>query len=402
MRTDICEPDLLWTRWGLLSAALTALGHDDVYWCAADGAHHDDHGGNWARLVRVDGGRAVLFGYDHEYSDTVDATPPVDLLAGAPAWLPWPELLRYVADDQLGYVHWYDREWSRVPYPAGLADGLTATVGALLDADRLEGQLSDVVTEWGGHEPAGPAERDDLARAAARLRVAAEARTLDPADLTGLLGRLRHRTVDLAAALTVAADAGLTPGSALPSVPAGTEVPRRRIRQLSGTQHEELVRAAMRAATERQRPPTAPTAELTALVDWVRGHTPDGDGRCLLLVEVTDTGLRPVPGPRPPAGVFGDGWTAFRELAGLVRQLRAAEAHPEHGRWFHLRLETTPDGYAVERYYDTVPDWLPADDRHPIWLDALRQEMDRRTPEFRPTWAARLAPEVAWGYADPA
>lgn len=106
MRIDLPEPDLLWTRWALFATALTTLGYDDVYWCADDGAHHDDHGGNWSRLVRVDGGRAVLFGYDHEYSDTVDATPPIDLLAGAPAWLPWPELLRHVADDQLGYVHW--------------------------------------------------------------------------------------------------------------------------------------------------------------------------------------------------------------------------------------------------------------------------------------------------------
>ncbi|MFI6822332.1 hypothetical protein ACIBJE_15450 [Micromonospora sp. NPDC050187] len=399
MSSDLPVPDLLWNRWALFAGALTALGVDDVYWCAADGAHHDDHGGNRSRLVLVDGGRAVLFGYDHEYSETVTATPPIDLLAGAPAWLPWPELLRWQADDQLGYVYWYDDGvWSRVPYPDDVSDGLVATARAVLDEERARLELVNVVFEWGEHERDDPAERDDVAGAAARLLAAAEACALDAEALSGLLGRFPADAVDLTAALAVADAAGITPGGRTPpAVPAGTAVPARRVRTLSDDGHEDLVRAAMREEPERQRPEPAHSPELAALVDWVRAQAPAGDGRCTLVVVATDTSLGTQPGPQPPRALTGEtDWQGFKELSGLTRELRTAESHPECGRWFFLRLATTPEGYAVERRHDSWPDWYPSSRYNSLHLGDLRTELDRRAPGYHPSWASLLDPGTAW------
>ncbi|WP_428963581.1 hypothetical protein [Micromonospora fluostatini] len=400
MRTDIGAPDTLWTRWGALATALAALGHDDVYWCDADGAHHDDHGGNWARLVLVEGDRAVLFGYDHEYSDTVCASPPVDLLAGAPAWLPWPELTRHAEDDQLGYVYWYEAgAWSRVPYPDSLHDdGLRATAGAVLDADRARLELGEVVFQWGGHEPADePTERAEVDRAADRLLAAASAATVDAAVVAGLLGRLRSRPVDPAAGLTAAGRAGLTPGAVRPVLPPAGGAPPRRVRTLSEDQHDQLVWAAMRQATELPRPTPGDSPELAALVAWVRGRAPAGDGRCALLVQVTDTALRQHPGTAPPARRDGeDQWQPFREAGELVRRLRRVEADPAHGQWLFLRVETTAEGSTVQRCYDSWPSWLPADDHGGPWRSELAPETARRAPAFRPAWSALLDPGVAY------
>jgi hypothetical protein len=397
---DIAEPAVLWARWGALAAALTTLGYDDVYWCDPEGAHHDDHGGNWSRLVLVEGGRAALFGYDHEYSDTAWASPPIDLLAGAPDWLPWPELTRHVEQDQLGYLHWYEQgRWTRVAYPApDLTDGLVPTAGAVLSPDRARAALAEIVFEWGQHQPTDEAtERAEVAVAADRLLAAARAGTLDEAALAELLGRVRpHRPVDPAAGLTMAARAGLTPGTTAPLSRATGAAPAHRPRLLSEDQHDQLVWAAMQQSGELPRPTPAPTPELAALVDWVRGRAPAADGVCTLLVEVTDTSLRQHPGPRPPAArPDEDRWQAFNEAGALARRLRAAEAHPEHGHWLYLRVETTTESHVVTRYYDSWPDWLPAEPHGGPWRTHLRDELDRRLPAWRPAWEVLLDPEVA-------
>ena len=89
---DLPAPGLLWTRWATLAASLTGIGYADVWYVDERGAHHDDHGGSWARLALLDGARAVLFGYDRDHSETVDTDPPIDLVTGAPGWLPWDDL----------------------------------------------------------------------------------------------------------------------------------------------------------------------------------------------------------------------------------------------------------------------------------------------------------------------
>ncbi|MGC5028840.1 hypothetical protein [Micromonospora sp. DT229] len=400
MSLDLPAPGLVWNRWALFASALSALGVDDVHRCADDGAHHDDHGGNWCRLVLVEGGRAVIFGYDHEYSETVHLTPSIDLLADAPAWLPWPELVRWQGEDQLGFVYWYENgTWSRVGYPEeDLPDGLLAIARAVLDPERARQQLGEMVFDWGKHERDDPAERSAVAEAATRLLAAAETGALEVADLDGLLGRLPADTVNLTAAMTVAQAAGITPGSgAPPVVPAGTIVPPRRIRVLSEDGHEELVRSAMREEPERQRPEPTPGAELAALVDLVRAQAPAEDGCCTLIVGVTDSSLGTQPGPRPPRALAGrqTDWAGFDEITHSVRALRKAETHPQYGRWFFLRLATTTDGYTVERRHDSWPDWFPAK-RYTLSLTDLRSELARRAPEYHPSWTPLLDPEVAW------
>src|SRR5690349_11416021 len=90
---DLPSPDEMRGRWAAFAAVCAARGWSDS--CRADGGtwHYDDGGGNYADLVHLDGGRAVLLGNDHEYSDTYFAKAAeyfgeeeTDLLADAPSW----------------------------------------------------------------------------------------------------------------------------------------------------------------------------------------------------------------------------------------------------------------------------------------------------------------------------
>ncbi|MEV7230214.1 hypothetical protein AB0M79_24825 [Polymorphospora sp. NPDC051019] len=396
MQIDLAEPDVLLARWGAIASALTTLGHDDVWWIDGGTAHRDDHGGNWGRLVPVEGGRAVLYGFDHEYSATVDASPPIDLLAGGPVWLPWADLVRAVEDEQLGFVYWYDGGWSRVPYPDGLADGLAAALPAVLSADRAHRALCEVVFGWARHKPDDAAERAAVADAATRLLDAAATRTVDAGALERLVGRIGGLPVDLGAGVAAAAGFGLVPGSVAPTVPAGSGEPPRRVRLLSDDERQDLVWAAMRATAELPRPAPAPTAELAALVGWARSRARP-DGRCSLRFEVLDHAQRFGPGEAPPVErPDDDRWAVAREAADLARKLWEAEADPAHGHWIFLRLEVSADDHTVERHYDSWPGWMRSDGITGPWLDDLRIEMDRRAPRFRPAWAVLLDPEVAY------
>jgi hypothetical protein len=102
--------------------------------CHADGPlwHYDDGGGNWVDLHHVGGGRAVLVGHDHEYSDTYYATaaeyfqkPETDLLAGAPAWWAPPAQAAMERGLWVGFVYGFeDATWRRADYEA--SDGFTS------------------------------------------------------------------------------------------------------------------------------------------------------------------------------------------------------------------------------------------------------------------------------------
>ena len=374
MRDDLPGPRVLWARWAALAAALTAVGHDDVWTVGPAGAHHDDHGGNWAHLTLVEGGRAVLYGYDHEYSDTVTADPPIDLLAGGPDWLPWDDLVRHAADDQLGHVRWHDgTAWSRPGHD--LADGLTSTAGPVLDEAAALTELAEFAFEWGGHEPDDPAERAAVRAAAARLLAAAAGGRTD----AGVLGAYPCR--DVPAGLAVAAAGGITPGGVPPATPAGRRPASRTVRVLSDIAHDRLVWAAMHAEPERDRPAPPPSAALGELIAWVRDqrHGP-------LLVRMDDTSASAQSGTGP-------GLDGFRTVTRLARRLREAEADAAHGRWLFLRV--APDG-AVERRYDSWPPWWDDDGHSGPWRGALREETDRRAAPWRPGWTALLDPAVAY------
>jgi hypothetical protein len=225
---DLPAPGLLWTRWVTLAATLTGIGYPDVWFVDERGAHHDDHGGSWARLALVDGARAVLFGYDREHSSTAAADPPLDLLTGAPDWLPWHDLATPAETDRLGFVVWHDQgRWSRARYPDAVDDGLTDTVGAVLSTESTLRELAEIVEEWAQHELPTPAERDEVREASEQLLAAAVRGQVDAEAFDRVLGRLTDPAPDLVAALSTARRGGLTSGSRPPRTAPGERPPTR-------------------------------------------------------------------------------------------------------------------------------------------------------------------------------
>jgi hypothetical protein len=388
---DLPAPGLLWTRWATIASALTGLGYADVWFVDESGAHHDDHGGSWARFVLLDGARAVLFGYDRDHSETVTADPPVDVLTGAPSWLPWDDLVELAENDRLGFVVWHaEGRWSRARYQAPVTDGLAQTVGPILSGENTLRELGEIVEEWGQHELRTPAERDEVREAGEQLLAAAVRGQVTGEAFERLLGRLTDPPLDVRAALAEAGRAGITAGTRPPRIPPGERPTMRRVRRLSQSEHDRLVWAAMHDAGELARPAPPATAELDALAGWMRDRSPAGDGRCTVLAYADAASLSLQPGEHPPAGA------PLRELPDLVRRLRQAEGDPRFGRWLFLRVETSRAGIRVERHYDSWPRWWADDGASGPWRTNLQQEMGARNPQWRPSWVRLLDPEVAY------
>lgn len=380
---DLPAPGLLWTRWATLASALTGLGYADVWFVDERGAHRDDHAGSWARLALLDGSRAVLFGYDRDHSETITADPPVDLLTGAPGWLPWDDLVVLAEADRLGFTVWHEAgRWSRVRFPAHVSDGLMHTVGGVLSTENTLRALGDVVQEWGQHELATPAERDEVREASEQLLAAAVRGEVTAAAFERLLGRLKEPSLDTRAAVFAAGRGGLTPGSKPPRIHPGEQPPMRRVRMLSQGEHDRLVWATMREATELTDRPAPPhTPELEALVDWMREH-PDSSSTVLAYADaVSVTVSGPVTEETPEA---------------LIRALRRAESDPRYGRWLFLRVEISATQVQVERRYDSWPPWWSDDGTTGPWRSNLQEEMAARAIAWRPSWVPLLDPEVAF------
>jgi hypothetical protein len=378
---DLPAPGLLWTRWATLGAALTGIGHTAVWSIDDRGAALDDRDGGWARFALLDGRRAVLHGHHREHSATTHTDPPLDLLTGAPDWLPWDELSPLAETDRLGFVIWHDSgRWSRVRYRDGLLDGMTDLLTPLLTAENTITALSAMVV-------AGTRE------AASLLLTSAVRAELTTDDFAALLGD----PVDGEAALDVARRAGLLPGTRAPRIQPGKRPPMRRVRRLSQGEHDRLVWAAMHDAAELNRPAPPTTDELDTLVSFLRDRSPSGDGRCTLLAYADATSVSSQPGERPPADrPDEERFTAFRHLTELVRALRRAESDPRYGRWLYLRVETTASGVRIERRYDSWPSWWHDDGVSGPWRTNLQEEVDARLPAYRPSWARLLDPEVAY------
>jgi hypothetical protein len=395
---DLPAPGLLWTRWAVISAALTGIGYADVWFVDDKGAHHDDHGGSWARFALLDGARAVLYGYDRGHRATAAADPPIDLLTGAPGWLPWDDLSPLAENDQLGFVVWHSEgRWSRARYRDGIGDGLVEVAGAVLSTENTLAELSEIVTEWGRHDLRTPSERDEVRAAGEHLLAASVRGEVGGSAFERLLGRLDDPALNLKAALFAAGRAGITSGTRPPRIAAGSQPALRRVRRLSQGEHDRLVWSAMRDASELRRPAPPGTTEFDDLVDWLRKRSPAGDGRCSLLAYADATSLTAQPGEFPPAERPGEErFGLFHELADRVRALRAAESDPRYGRWLFLRVEVSASGVQVERRYDSWPSWWPDDGVSGPWRTNLQEEVDRRAAAWRPVWTALLDPEVAY------
>ncbi|WP_430783677.1 hypothetical protein [Actinoplanes sp. G11-F43] len=380
---DLPAPGLLWTRWATLSATHAALGRSGTWSIDELGAGRQDDDGSWARFALLDGRRAVLWGHSREESATTRFDPALDLLTGAPDWLPWDTLSPLAERDRLGFVIWHESgRWSRVRYPDGLADGMTEMAGPMLTAESTVTALS----RFGPRQAA-----EQLLAAAVRAEVTA-------AHLTDLLTEILTDTPpDVTAALDTARRGGLLPGSTAPRIPAGRRPPMRRVRRLSQGEHDRLVWSAMQDSPELSRPAPPTTAELDTLVGWLQDRAPRGDGRCSLLAYADATSFSSQPGDHPPADrPEEERYAAFRRLTELVRALRRAESDPRYGRWLFLRVETSATGVNVERRYDSWPTWWHDDGVSGPWRTNLQEEMDGRLPPYRPSWVTLLDPSVAY------
>jgi hypothetical protein len=145
---DLPAPNELRNRWAAYAAVMAALGFGDLSNATPQRWHYDDAGGNWAELVLLDDGRALLFGHDGEYSETYFREAAeyfeeeeTDLLADAPDW--WGSVLPRGEDLWIGFVYGFENDvWQRADYD--LEDGFESVGNpAFFDA-----RLQDLVAEF--------------------------------------------------------------------------------------------------------------------------------------------------------------------------------------------------------------------------------------------------------------
>lgn len=120
---DIPEPQQLRGGWAAMAAVCAARGWNDSAYAEKDQWLYHDGGGNWACLRFQHGGRVVMLGHDHEYSETYYGEAAeyfqeeeTDLLAAAPDW--WAaDLNPQPLGEWLGFVYgWDGLQWQRAAY----------------------------------------------------------------------------------------------------------------------------------------------------------------------------------------------------------------------------------------------------------------------------------------------
>ncbi|MDL4816602.1 hypothetical protein [Actinomadura opuntiae] len=219
VKLDLSDPEETWAE----ACATALLSVSTPGWGATvrdDGVRTEDVGNGWHGMSWVSGGRALLYGYDVDYSETRFHVPPIDLLAGGPDWLPWEWLAEMMRQEFIvQYVYWWDGEtWAHTDYPGGLEDG-----GGALGRDY---QVESSFLEAAQDPEAATSAFEDLVRAA-------RARAVDRDVVEALLRHLDPESFDIKATapgdaeavLAVAERAGLTPGSVRPELPAGRGEP---------------------------------------------------------------------------------------------------------------------------------------------------------------------------------
>ncbi|MFI9050982.1 NUDIX hydrolase [Streptomyces sp. NPDC053427] len=349
-------PEVLWTHGAALAAwaaerplPLHNYRVDDV------GLHSEDIGNGWWSLLRVEGGRAVLYGIDNDYSESIAQVPPVDLLAGGPSWLPWDRLATLTdRGETFGFLYWWaDGAWGRAPFPHSVReDGLRSMVP---DGDGEVRAVLEALEEDG-------AEAADVRRMGTPEAQAAAARTV-----------------------------------ARPRLPAGRGEPAgRRVPCDLPEQYAGVIAVAMRAADELPRTTPAAGPALERLTSWLRANHPSTDGHGALTAAFADGA---------DAGNFyrRDGFHDERgtrlgdEVCGLLGDLRDAEADTEasSGRWMYLRVRVTADTVTVDRAHDHLPDWwrsrYGSAEARP---GTLAREMAARAPRWRPSWVGLLDEDI--------
>lgn len=391
---DLPPPHVLWAH-GVAVAAMGAAQRRGLLSFEGRALLYDDGGGNTWRLAWVEGDRAVLVGYDHEFSETLDyVSHPFDLLQDAPAWLPWTWVGELEAAECVAFVYWWDGAWARTPYPDDLDDdGLEAI---LAKTSSVEGTVEQVLDRLLPDLRRGEGLRAAAGEKARRVVLDAESGSLDRTRVEALLDLVGTAGADVAvprveAVLEVARDGGLMPGAERPTMRAGRSRPERpRPPALGGPEWGLLVGDAMRRGREARRPAPPRSGALDDVADWIRANALDAGTSTTLTYGVTGAGgwrITKESGERVLGGV---------EAGPLLRALRETEAHPEHGRWFFLRMVVTAGTVEVERAYDHWPHWHaprdPMDGR--VWAPSVMEELSGREPRWRPDWSHLASEET--------
>lgn len=190
---DLPDAELLWKRWAGVAIATFDRDEQDEssqhragHWIDEEGLHWDDRGSTWWVMKCFGDCRAILLGED-ESSKVKFHEIPIDLLAGAPDWVPRNYVRDLIDSAMVGCVYWFDEgAWHRAPYPDDLADdGLDSGISALTTrADAVE-----KITDWlmfGAHDVGITDLCDQLVDASERGAVTQNALRTFAAEMTRL------------------------------------------------------------------------------------------------------------------------------------------------------------------------------------------------------------------------
>ncbi|SOB78716.1 hypothetical protein [Streptomyces sp. 1331.2] len=210
------SPAESWLLGGVTAVLQEGIGQQLGYWVGPGGVlSHDDGSGNGWQLAWLPGGRAVISGFDVDYSTEREVA---QLLAGAPPWVPAPA-------ERAGFCFWWESDGGGWRCAAGASDPgmrLTGSVEHVEErlADRVWERIPEPDDEDGDESEE---ELDEWAyvegfhRRLEELLAAAREQRLTDGELVPVLAFLadpqEQRT---AGALALAAQAGFTAGSRLP------------------------------------------------------------------------------------------------------------------------------------------------------------------------------------------
>ncbi|TCO23184.1 hypothetical protein EV652_1097 [Kribbella steppae] len=146
---DLDDPEELRARWCALAAVAHATGFDRRWYADESGYHHQDETASILRMVRLEGGRSVLFGFHTQHSRTAGS----DLLAGSPDWIGQPDVRRLISRGELGFVYGaFNGTWARASYqgdPWQPVDDGFAPIGQWITSDEeAAGEMIEWVAEW--------------------------------------------------------------------------------------------------------------------------------------------------------------------------------------------------------------------------------------------------------------
>ena len=188
---DLDDPEELRARWTALAAVAHATGFDRRWYADADGYHHQDETASVLRMVRLEDGRAVLFGFHTQHSQTAGRRPAGRARrTGSGSRRCGSGWLRA----QLGFVYGaFNGTWARASYPGDpwqpVEDGF-APIGQWITSDEAAAdEMIEWVAEWADYLGG----LDELRPFGVQLIRSVGASGITAERLAGLLRSLRDR-----------------------------------------------------------------------------------------------------------------------------------------------------------------------------------------------------------------